>query len=111
MTYVEALKYVFQQSPHRSCGDLIFSGHTALLTLWIINMNLQNGFVAKRLWLKILVFAQNAWGILLLVICGSHYTVDVALGLYFAFFVSEFYFVRSLNIYNGGSWLGRLIQR
>jgi len=111
MTYGEAMRYVFSTFPHRSCADLIYSGHTALLTLWIINMNMQNGIVAKRLWLKIWIFVQSAWGISLLVVCGSHYSVDVALGIYFAYFISEIYYVRALNVYNGNGWLGRLIQR
>ena len=47
MTYAEAVNDVFSTFPHRSCGDLIFSGHTALLMLWSINMQWQHGVVGK----------------------------------------------------------------
>jgi hypothetical protein len=111
MTYAEAMKYVFSTFPHRSCGDLIYSGHTALLVIWMINMRWQNGIVHNRWYLTLWCWLQSGWGISLLIVCRSHYTVDVALGFYFAFFVSQFYMVRALNIFEGGSFMGRLIQR
>jgi hypothetical protein len=84
MTYWEALVFVFSKFPHRSCGDLIFSGHTALILLWFINMEWENGTVRNTWYLRLTAFLFSVWGIFKLIICRSHYTVDVALGFYFA---------------------------
>ena len=110
-TYKESLKYVFSNFPHKSCGDLIYSGHTALIVIWALNMDWQNGIVRKRWYLRLLVWVQASFGVSVLVICRSHYTVDVALGAYFAYFISEFYYLRALNVYQGDSMFGRFIQR
>ncbi|GMI29291.1 hypothetical protein TeGR_g7926, partial [Tetraparma gracilis] len=79
--------------------------------LWFINMEWENGTVRNTWYLRLTAFLFSVWGILKLIICRSHYTVDVALGFYFAYFISEFYMVRALNVYQGAGGIGRFIQR
>jgi len=112
MTYKEAFQYVLTSGwPFHACGDFIYSGHTALITVWTINIWWQKGIIWRRWYLKLWVLVQGVWGVFLLIACRSHYTVDVALAVYFAFFVSEMYYVRALGLYQGDSWLGKCIMK
>lgn len=65
----------------KGCGDLLFSGHTMLLTtsLMILHeVNRNRPFVRLCLWLYLLVFC------VLVVAMRKHYTVDVLVALYTA---------------------------
>ena len=84
MSYYDALSFVLGKFPHKSCGDLIFSGHTALITIWAMNIEWQNGFVRNTWWIRATCWIFSLWGVFKLIACRSHYTVDVVLGLYFA---------------------------
>jgi len=110
-TYKQSLDFVFSTFPHKACGDLIYSGHTCLLVMWALHMEWQNGIVMRRWYLRLWVWLQLSFGISRLVICRSHYTIDVVLAAIFGFFITEFYYVRALNLYQGNSMFGRLIQR
>ena len=111
MTYMEALRWLMSSFPHRSCGDLIFSGHTALISSWLFCFERHRGFFSANMFVKVLVWVYAFCGIVLLMVCKAHYTVDVVLGFWFSFFICEFYHSRAYNTYEGDTRIGRLIRR
>ena len=111
MTYIEALRWLLSTFPHRSCGDLIFSGHTALISSWLFCFERHWGFFKSNMLVKSLVWVYAIYGIFLLTACKSHYTVDVVLGFWFSFFICEFYHSRAYNLYQGDTKIGRLIRK
>ena len=57
------------------------------------------------------MWLMTIYSIVHLVACRKHYTVDVILGSYFAYFVSGWYHVRALNRSEGDTLFGRIIRR
>ena len=112
MTYLQAVTWLMSQFPPRSCGDLIFSGHTALLTSWLLCFEKHNGFFRNNRLLRYTVWLFCAYSILMLVVCRAHYSVDVVLGLWMAFFIVEFYHSRACdqNVHKN-SFFAKLIRR
>ena len=111
MTYVEAVKWLMSKFPHRSCGDLIFSGHTALISSWLFCFERHYGFFKSNKLVKMFVWFYCIYAIILLIVCRAHYTVDVVLGFWMSFYVCEFYHCRAYNLYKGDTRIGRLIRR
>lgn len=95
MKYNEALYFVLSSFPHHACGDLIFSGHTAILLTWLLELQeigLLNWWKFKNYRiLNFLLWRLNSFAILNLIICKYHYTVDVILGIWFTLFVVYLY--------------------
>ena len=94
VTFLEALNKVCGGGfPPHACGDLIYSGHTActFMSMYIFHhMNIfQNLAVKITMWLVAFSALVSIFG------CRSHYTVDVVLGLYFAYFLSNWYLLRA----------------
>ena len=110
MSYKESISFVFENFPHKACGDMIFSGHTALIFIWTFALERQNGFMRNNILLRSIIWILAIWGCSLLVLCRSHYTVDVALGIYFAYFIQDWYFSRVLNCFNGDVGIGRIFR-
>ncbi|GMI23326.1 hypothetical protein TeGR_g8659, partial [Tetraparma gracilis] len=105
-TFLEALKKVCGSGfPPHACGDLIYSGHTActFMAMYIFHKTavFQNKAVCAFMWFWALAAIISIFG------CRSHYTVDVVLGLYFAYFLSNWYFQRAEGVVKdwAGDWV------
>jgi hypothetical protein len=96
------MRHVFSSLPTHSCGNLMFSGHAASLTLlfWIegkydqIN-NKSNGLVRVITFIRII---KTVIGYYSIIACRSHYTADVVMGIMvssFVFIISETHFKTS----------------
>ena len=97
ISYMGALAKVCGNGfPPHACGDLIYSGHTActFMSMFIFHkMKLFNHWtVAAFMWFWAIAALISIFG------CRSHYTVDVVLGLYFAYFLSTWYFQRAERV-------------
>lgn len=111
MTYLEAVKWLMAKFPHRSCGDLIFSGHTALISSWLLCFERHYGFFKSNFLVRGSVWLYSFYAIFLLILCRAHYTVDVVLGFWMSFFIVEFYHARAYNLYAGDRFWGRIIRK
>jgi hypothetical protein len=103
ISYVDALAKVCGEGfPPHACGDLIYSGHTActFMSMYIFHKMkvfhshtyLPHWSVAAFMWFWALAAIVSIFG------CRSHYTVDVVLGIYFAYFLSNWYFQRAEGV-------------
>jgi hypothetical protein len=96
--------------PPSACGDLIYSGHTACTFMSMFIFHKMDVFawhsypkvVKAMLWLFAVAAIISIFG------CRSHYTVDVILGLYFAWFLSTWYFQRSDGLID--DWFSKKIR-
>lgn len=97
-TYLGALKQVLDSFPPKACGDLIYSGHTActFMAMFIFHkMGVMNKWITMFMWGWAIAAIVSIMG------CRSHYTVDVVLGVYFAYFLSSWYFLRAEGVIKG----------
>jgi hypothetical protein len=93
------MRHVFSTFPTHSCGNLMFSGHAASLTLLFLiegkydgikNMNTK--FIRLFLLIRIV---KTMIGFYSIIACRSHYTSDVIMGIMvstFVFIISETHF-------------------
>mmetsp|Transcript_68993 Transcript_68993/g.102536 ORF Transcript_68993/g.102536 Transcript_68993/m.102536 type:complete len:330 (+) Transcript_68993:501-1490(+) len=108
VNYAQALDFVMLRSflPH-ACGDLVYSGHVGCTLVCFVIMWRHNYLVET--WKKVAIISLTITGILSTLSCRSHYTVDVVLAFYFIRFLSEFYFLRSEHVVDGG-YVGQFIR-
>jgi len=95
--------YVAMSSlPTRACGDLMFSGHTAILTILFLfeyNYDIWPNINA----IKIIQVAKTLIGYYSIISCRSHYTSDVIVGIIITillFITGQTYFPTSKYISN-----------
>ena len=79
--------------PPGACGDLVFSGHTACTVMSLYLFLLTPNFM-PHITVKLVMLASCFAAIGSIFACRSHYTVDVVLGLYFAYGLTNFYILR-----------------
>jgi hypothetical protein len=114
MTYWQAVREVCGSFPPKACGDLIFSGHVACAFSALFIFDGLRAFPSFSLvstnLSRIFFYTLGGLSVLSCLLCRSHYTVDVVLGLYFAYFLSDFYLQRAEGVVCGGS-LGAVIRQ
>ncbi|XP_060067215.1 sphingomyelin synthase-related protein 1-like [Ylistrum balloti] len=66
-----------------TCGDYIFSGHTTLLT--ILNLFVNEYAPRSRCFIRGITWTLNIGGILFILLCRGHYTIDVILAFYLSY--------------------------
>jgi hypothetical protein len=96
LTFAEALHAV-ASFPPKGCGDLVYSGHMACALVACIILTREGcafGPRAVRVASLALICAAPLVSMLSIFGCRSHYTVDVVLAFYFAFGLTEFYYLR-----------------
>lgn len=78
---------------YNRCGDLMFSGHTLIVTLCVLVWHSYDIFVIKYLGVVCRIIAYVVGGGILVCIlwARNHYTVDVLLGFYLTVFVWVLY--------------------
>lgn len=95
--------YVAMSSlPTKACGDLMFSGHTAMLTLLLL-FEYNYDIWPKINAIKIIQLAKTLIGYYSIISCRSHYTSDVIVGIIVTvllFITSQTYFPTSKYISN-----------
>ena len=116
LTYWEALWEVCRNFPPKACGDLIYSGHvacafTSLFIFDSLQAYPQNppGWDLPQYSSRLIFYVLGFIAVFSCLLCRSHYTVDVVLGLYFAYFLSDFYLQRAEGVVVGGC-LGEVIR-
>ncbi len=96
ISYHDAVIQTIGTFPTKSCGNLMFSGHTMFLTLFCI-------FEFKYLQLNnlccVLSLAKTIFGIYSVIACRSHYTIDVVISLLLTNMVFQLYITREETIY------------
>ena len=80
--------------PPKACGDLIYSGHAACAILSMAIFERHGCFFGYGS-LRATGWAMVAAAIASIFMCRSHYTVDVVLGVYFSYFLSEWFWIRT----------------
>jgi hypothetical protein len=93
MTFLDALVEVCGKFPPKACGDLIYSGHEACTLLSLIIFYREKAFFNSPA-IKLVLLSAALTGTLSILACRSHYTVDVVLGCYFSYGLTEFYYRR-----------------
>ena len=64
----------------QTCGDLVFSGHTVVITL--LSMTVMEYTPGSWQWLHGLCWVLNSFGVFLILAAHEHYTLDCLLALY-----------------------------
>jgi len=111
-SFKDAISHVVHQFPPGACGDLIFSGHMATIASCMVifqKYHYLDGPIAYSFgWILYLV------GMLSLIACRSHYSIDVILAIYFVYFIKDWYFLRSEisqnNIHKEDEYLTKVKQ-
>jgi hypothetical protein len=78
ISYHDAVVKTMSSCPTKSCGNLMFSGHTMFLTLFCI---FEIRYLQFNNICRILSLAKTILGIYSVVACRSHYTIDVVISL------------------------------
>lgn len=114
--FLAAIQYTFamgfgelKQMPQ--CGDLIFSGHTTFMTIYMLHLFRH---VIKGFLLKTLLFLWNSLGLVYIIISRNHYTIDVVLAIILSvlahyLFYSLLHLSYITNEY-GSSLVGRFLK-
>jgi len=95
--------------PPKACGDLIYSGHAAcaILSMLIFERHgcfFGSGAIRAAGWALVVAAVASIF------MCRSHYTVDVVLGVYFSYFLSEWFWARVTGGMAEGSGFGRWVR-
>ena len=93
-TFLSAAVAVMGSFPPRACGDLVYSGHMAASLLSCLILTRDRCFHNSR-FLQMSAYALAGGAAVSILSCRSHYTVDVVLGAYFAYGLTEWYYVRA----------------
>jgi hypothetical protein len=84
--------------PSKTCGNLMFSGHTMFLTIFML-FETMHGLVPRKL--TFLSVAKTIVGYRSTIACRSHYTIDVVLAImitHMVFFLHKAYFPKRLEL-------------
>jgi hypothetical protein len=114
VSYWEAVVEVCSNFPPKACGDLIYSGHVACAFCALFIFDSLQAYPPLPMSLppqliRGCFYGLGAMAVLSCLLCRSHYTVDVVLGIYFAYFLSVFYLQRANGLVAGGR-LGDFIR-
>lgn len=89
---------ILESFPPKTCGNLMFSGHTMFLTIFLL-FETFHGLVPRKLIL--FSIAKTLAGYHSTIACRSHYTIDVMLAILFTnmvFFLHKAYFPKRLEL-------------
>ena len=78
ISYHDAIVQTMSTFPTKSCGNLMFSGHTMFLTLFCI---FEYRYLQINNVCKLVSVAKTIVGIYYIIACRSHYTTDVVISL------------------------------
>ncbi|OWF44472.1 Sphingomyelin synthase-related protein 1 [Mizuhopecten yessoensis] len=67
----------------QTCGDYIFSGHTTLLT--VLNLFVNEYAPRSRCFVRGITWSLNTSGMVFILLCRGHYTIDVLLAFYISY--------------------------
>ena len=84
--------------PSKTCGNLMFSGHTMFLTIFML-FETMHGLIPRKL--AFLSIAKTIAGYHSIIACRSHYTIDVVLAIMITnmvFFLHKAYFPKRLEL-------------
>lgn len=109
VSFREALVEVCGSFPPKACGDLIFSGHVACAFVSLFIFDSLGAYPRPQQFCRFIFYALGALAVLSCLLCRSHYTVDVVLGLYFSSFLTTYYLQRANGLVHGG-FAGNLIR-
>jgi len=84
ISFPDAILQTITSFPPRSCGNLMFSGHTMFLTLFFC---FETRFLYTQWFYKIVSFGKTVLGLYFIIACRSHYTADVLVSILITFCV------------------------
>lgn len=100
-SFSEAIIFVFRKVIPHACGDLVFSGHIAFIFTCLVILHRRRLLWGTLPYILMWILAFGA--IFSAIACRSHYSLDVVLALYFAYFTQFWYFSLcspyAMNIY------------
>jgi hypothetical protein len=96
ITYHDAIIQTISTFPTKSCGNLMFSGHTMFLCSFCL---FEVQYLYTQKWLRTLSVAKTLFGIYYIIACRSHYTIDVVAAFLLTGLVYNAYVMRSYNTY------------
>lgn len=88
ISYSDAILQTITSFPPRSCGNLMFSGHTMFLTLLFC---FETRALYTSLYYKIVSFGKTVLGLYFIIACRSHYTADVVVSISVTFGVFKLF--------------------
>jgi hypothetical protein len=78
ISYSDAILQTITSFPPRSCGNLMFSGHTMFLTLFFC---FETRFLYTHWFYKVVSLFKTLFGLYFIIACRSHYTADVLVSI------------------------------
>jgi hypothetical protein len=78
ISYRDAILQTISTFPTKSCGNLMFSGHTMFLLSFCL---FEVQFLYTQVWFRIASVAKTVFGVYYIIACRSHYTIDVVVSL------------------------------
>lgn len=88
ISYRDAIVKTISTFPTKSCGNLMFSGHTMFLTLFCI---FEFRYLQLNRICRVMSLAKTGFGIYSIIACRSHYTIDVVISLLLTNLVFQVY--------------------
>ncbi|OWF44473.1 Sphingomyelin synthase-related protein 1 [Mizuhopecten yessoensis] len=82
-------RFGLQLTGARTCGDYIFSGHTTILT--VLNLFINEYAPRSRCFIRGITWGLNISGMVFILLCRGHYTIDVILAFYISYQVFTTY--------------------
>ncbi|XP_060067272.1 sphingomyelin synthase-related protein 1-like [Ylistrum balloti] len=82
-------RFGLQMTGAKTCGDYIFSGHTTILT--ILNLFINEYAPRSRCFIRGITWCLNISGIIFILLCRGHYTIDVVIAFYISYQVFTAY--------------------
>ncbi len=97
ISYSDAILQTISAFPTKSCGNLMFSGHTMFLTLlfWF-----ETHFLYTHWFCKIVSLFKTLLGIYFIIACRSHYTADVVVSILITSGVFKLFFGEKRSEYS-----------
>jgi len=96
--YGGTVEMVLQTFPAKTCGNLMFSGHTMFIMIFLLSEYTYELVPPNLYFLSI---TKTIYAIYSIIACRSHYTIDVLLGVIITpmvFFLHRVYFPKQLEI-------------
>ena len=99
ISYRDAVVKTISTFPTKSCGNLMFSGHTMFLTLFCI---FEFRYLQLNSICRVMSLAKTGFGVYSIIACRSHYTIDVVISLLltnlvFQVYINSYVHVRKQN--------------
>ena len=88
ISYYDAIRESFTTFPTKSCGNLMFSGHTMFITLFFL---FEQQYLLRRRIFRFLSLMKTISGYYFIIACRSHYTIDIVVSILLTYFVNRIY--------------------